>query len=105
MDKASIIKDAIDYIQELQEQERRMLEEISELESAKEDRVSIGDTKRDDVQHFTQRRKKKKRTSPASPLATGSPNLRSIEVMEVISLPPCFFLWTRERVPMDGMGR
>ncbi|KAK1399772.1 Transcription factor bHLH35 [Heracleum sosnowskyi] len=33
MDKASIIKDAISYIQELQEQERRIQGEISQLES------------------------------------------------------------------------
>ncbi|XP_041021827.1 transcription factor bHLH35-like [Juglans microcarpa x Juglans regia] len=35
MDKASIIKDAIKYIQELQEQERRIQAEIKELESLK----------------------------------------------------------------------
>ncbi|KAH7854807.1 hypothetical protein Vadar_018012 [Vaccinium darrowii] len=35
MDKASIIKDAIDYIQELHEQERRIQTEIAELESGK----------------------------------------------------------------------
>lgn len=34
MDKASIIKDAIEYIQLLQQQERQMLAEISLLESA-----------------------------------------------------------------------
>jgi hypothetical protein len=34
MDKASIIQDAIAYIQELQEQERHMLAQISDLESA-----------------------------------------------------------------------
>jgi hypothetical protein len=34
MDKASIIKDAIEYIQELHEQERRIEAEISELESS-----------------------------------------------------------------------
>lgn len=35
MDKASIIKDAIDYIQELHEQERRIQTEIMELETGK----------------------------------------------------------------------
>ncbi|CAK9171567.1 unnamed protein product [Ilex paraguariensis] len=35
MDKASIIKDAIEHIQQLHEQERRIQSEISELESGK----------------------------------------------------------------------
>lgn len=35
MDKASIIKDAIDHIQKLREQERRIETEIYELESGK----------------------------------------------------------------------
>ncbi|CAA2938154.1 transcription factor bHLH35 [Olea europaea subsp. europaea] len=35
MDKASIIKDAIDYIQELQEEEKRIRAEVSELESGR----------------------------------------------------------------------
>ncbi|XP_017699987.1 transcription factor bHLH35-like isoform X2 [Phoenix dactylifera] len=74
MDKASIIKDAISYIQELQEQERRILAEISELESGKQGRLPIGDTKRDDA-HFMQRNKKT-RTS------RGSPSFPSIEVIE-----------------------
>ncbi|GLU12403.1 hypothetical protein SLE2022_290880 [Rubroshorea leprosula] len=38
MDKASIIKDAIDYIQELHEQEKRIQVEIRELESEKSNR-------------------------------------------------------------------
>nr|GLL44428.1 transcription factor bHLH35-like [Ipomoea trifida]GMD74645.1 transcription factor bHLH35-like [Ipomoea batatas] len=38
MDKASIVKDAIDYIQELHEQERRIKSEISELESERSKR-------------------------------------------------------------------
>ncbi|CAL5357018.1 unnamed protein product [Camellia sinensis] len=35
MDKASIIKDAIDYIQELHEQERRIQADLIQLESGK----------------------------------------------------------------------
>ncbi|KAG1364498.1 putative Ubiquitin-conjugating enzyme E2 22 [Cocos nucifera] len=87
MDKASIIKDAIDYIQELQEQERRMQAEISELESGKEEKAPIVDTERDDV-NFTQRKKKK--SSRGSPLAPGSPSSASIELMDAANenLPP-----------------
>uniref|UniRef100_M8CR68 Transcription factor bHLH35 n=1 Tax=Aegilops tauschii TaxID=37682 RepID=M8CR68_AEGTA len=40
MDKGSILRDAVEYIQQLQEQERRMLAEISLLESAAEVRVT-----------------------------------------------------------------
>ncbi|PKA57519.1 Transcription factor bHLH35 [Apostasia shenzhenica] len=36
MDKASIIKDAIEYIQELQAEEKKLIAEIGELESGKE---------------------------------------------------------------------
>ncbi|XP_008811438.2 transcription factor bHLH35 isoform X1 [Phoenix dactylifera] len=80
MDKASIIKDAIDYIQELQEQERKMQAEMPALELGKEEKSPIGETERDDV-NFTQR--KKKRSSRGSPLAPGSPSLPSIEVMDL----------------------
>ncbi|GMH17948.1 hypothetical protein Nepgr_019789 [Nepenthes gracilis] len=40
MDKASIIKDAIEYIQELHEEERRIQSEISELELKKSKQVT-----------------------------------------------------------------
>ncbi|CAD5186228.1 unnamed protein product [Musa acuminata subsp. malaccensis] len=80
MDKASIIKDAIDYIKQLQEQEKVMLAEISELESLKEEKVSsIGDLEFDDL-YFMQR--KKKRTSQGSSSA-GSPSSPPIEVQEL----------------------
>ncbi|CAL9101327.1 unnamed protein product, partial [Musa textilis] len=84
MDKASIIKDAIDYIKQLQEQEKVMLAEISELDSLKEEKVSsIGDLDFDDL-HFMQR--KKKRTAQGSSSSAGSPSSPPIEVLEVISL-------------------
>ncbi|XP_064987218.1 transcription factor bHLH35-like isoform X3 [Musa acuminata AAA Group] len=80
MDKASIIKDAIDYIKQLQEQEKVMLAEISELESLKEEKVSsIGDLEFDDL-YFMQR--KKKRTAQGSSSA-GSPSSPPIEVQEL----------------------
>ncbi|KAL2503202.1 basic helix-loop-helix (bHLH) DNA-binding superfamily protein [Forsythia ovata] len=43
MDKASIIKDAIDYIQELHEEEKRIRAEISELESGRSSNSTIFD--------------------------------------------------------------
>lgn len=39
MDKASIIKDAIEYIQELHNQEKKIREEINELESGRQKKV------------------------------------------------------------------
>ncbi|CAN6547508.1 unnamed protein product [Malus baccata var. baccata] len=47
MDKASVIKDAIDYIQELHEQERRIQTEIVELESRKSNKKSGSDFEQD----------------------------------------------------------
>lgn len=47
MDKASIIKDAIDYIQELHEQEKRIEAEISELEASSENRMNSGSDQED----------------------------------------------------------
>ncbi|RWV98790.1 hypothetical protein GW17_00038344, partial [Ensete ventricosum] len=64
MDKASIVNDAIDYIKQLQEQEKVMLAEISEIQSLKEEKVSsIADLEFDDL-HFMHR--KKKRTAQGS---------------------------------------
>ena len=45
MDKASIIKDAIDYIQELHDQERRIQAEILQLESGKLNENGVFDFK------------------------------------------------------------
>ncbi|KAG9449210.1 hypothetical protein H6P81_009175 [Aristolochia fimbriata] len=43
MDKASIIKDAIEYIQELHDEERRIQAEIEELESGRQNKPDIFD--------------------------------------------------------------
>ncbi|URE15817.1 hypothetical protein MUK42_11809 [Musa troglodytarum] len=80
MDKASIIKDAIDYIQQLQEQERKMKEEISELEPFREEKMPMGDFEYD-VVPFMQQRKKKR--TPWSRPAPGSPTSLPIEVLEL----------------------
>ncbi|WOL08550.1 transcription factor bHLH35 [Canna indica] len=79
MDKASIIKDAIEYIQQLQEQERMMQAEISELESLREDKASsfIDDLEYEDDLHFMQRKKRRSSFSP------GSPSSPPIEILEL----------------------
>ncbi|KAK3002051.1 hypothetical protein RJ639_021749 [Escallonia herrerae] len=59
MDKASIIKDAIDYIHELHEQERRIQAEISELESGKSRKSKVFGL--DQEEKFFSARSKKKR--------------------------------------------
>lgn len=73
MDKASIIKDAIGYIQQLQEQEQMLLSEISELELSNEFTDIIYGMEQDDVAKI----------SPGWPLAPGSTFMPSIEVSEV----------------------
>ncbi|CAL9122952.1 unnamed protein product [Musa textilis] len=74
LDKASIITDAIDYIQQLQEQERTVLAELSQLESLREKKASLGELEFGDLP-FLQR--KKKRTAPGSPISS------PIEVVEL----------------------
>ncbi|XP_026382646.1 transcription factor bHLH35-like [Papaver somniferum] len=54
MDKASIIKDAIEYIQELHEQERALQSEITELEFRKLKRskhMNLSETKKKKIDH------------------------------------------------------
>ncbi|XP_072972839.1 transcription factor bHLH35-like [Typha angustifolia] len=76
MDKASILKDAIDYIQQLQDQERRILAEVSEVDSLKEDKGSFGDLEQlDDLSCFPQRNKRRR--------SMGSPTPSSIEVIDL----------------------
>ncbi|KAL7096346.1 hypothetical protein ACP275_10G074100 [Erythranthe tilingii] len=53
MDKASIIKDAIEYIKSLQEQEKRMQAEISELESGRPSNIFINYGEHDEAQTTT----------------------------------------------------
>ncbi|KAI3958284.1 hypothetical protein MKW92_028483, partial [Papaver armeniacum] len=54
MDKASIIKDAIEYIQELHEQERALRSEITELEFRKlkkSKRMNLSETEKKKIDH------------------------------------------------------
>lgn len=85
MDKASIIKDAIDYIQVLQEQESRMVAELSQLDIIKEEKTAISVTTEED-RLVLGSRKKTSVASSSSQLPPGSPGKPSIEVMEVRAL-------------------
>uniref|UniRef100_A0ACD5UPH4 Uncharacterized protein n=1 Tax=Avena sativa TaxID=4498 RepID=A0ACD5UPH4_AVESA len=92
MDKASIIQDAIKYIQELQEEERQLLAEISDLESADcnavvktEKVVSVGSQAEEAGGGFLSR-KKMRRTNSASSINDGaicSPATSPIQILEV----------------------
>uniref|UniRef100_A0ACD5UY27 Uncharacterized protein n=1 Tax=Avena sativa TaxID=4498 RepID=A0ACD5UY27_AVESA len=92
MDKASIIQDAIGYIEELQEEERQLLAEISDLESSgctavvkTEKVVSVGSQGEEDGGGFLTR-KKMRRTTSASSInedAICSPATRPVQILEV----------------------
>ncbi|URE30742.1 hypothetical protein MUK42_12788 [Musa troglodytarum] len=78
MSKAAILFDAINYIQQLQEQERSLLEEISEQESHSK-RVAPVDAE------LCHAQAKKRRTAPRSSCSAESelPMMPSVEAMEV----------------------
>ncbi|KAK6942029.1 Myc-type, basic helix-loop-helix (bHLH) domain [Dillenia turbinata] len=77
MDKASIIKDAIEYIQELHEQERRIKDEIMELESGK----SKKGIRLDGEQEASVLRSKKKRIDNCDDSGGSSPS--PVELLEL----------------------
>lgn len=88
MDKASIVKDAIGYIQELQEQERKMVAEITELELRSQDTSPISEITQDHDYSVHSSRKKLKRSTSSSALSTTSfpqlvPSKLCIEVLEL----------------------
>ncbi|KAJ6824808.1 transcription factor bHLH35-like [Iris pallida] len=93
LDKASIIQDAIGYIQELQEQERRLLAEVTELElrSGRDyDKSPISDIDNDQsiVHGSSSSRKKIKRGTAGSPPPSpggppGEPSIEQLRVCEV----------------------
>ncbi|RRT82816.1 hypothetical protein B296_00014324 [Ensete ventricosum] len=58
LDKASIIKDAIDYVQQLQEQERTVLAELSQLESLREKKASLASCMQTDEMDSAQLKEK-----------------------------------------------
>ncbi|KAJ0965595.1 hypothetical protein J5N97_026733 [Dioscorea zingiberensis] len=91
MDKASIIKDAIDYIQDLQEQESRLMAEISELEFGRSDheqRVCLSTDMDCVIDPFVPQPKKwapsrSPTPPPPPPPPTWSPSSPSIEINDL----------------------
>ncbi|KAI5012890.1 transcription factor BHLH6-like isoform X2 [Hordeum vulgare subsp. vulgare] len=83
MDKASIIQDAIAYIEALQEQERQLLAEISDLETHN-CTASVGSQAEEDSADLP-RRRKMRRTSSASSIndAITSPVAYPVEILEL----------------------
>lgn len=80
MDKASIVKDAIDYIQELRDQEGKIRAEIAELESVilKKNPGFKIEQERSPVHPKSKRKRTKLRHDSSK-----SPDITPIEVLEV----------------------
>jgi hypothetical protein len=97
MDKASVVKDAIDYIQQLQKQEREMLAEISILESTATHGHLLGTVVLPDsgAYHAVPPLKKMRTLLPsstaatsASAMAASSRRIEDLEVNELRSVYP-----------------
>ncbi|XP_068643616.1 transcription factor bHLH35-like [Aristolochia californica] len=81
MDKASIIKDAIGYIQELHDDERRIQAEIEELESGRQNTPDIFDLERMNTSFTGMKKKRSDQITPIEVL-----ELRVSEVGERTSI-------------------
>ncbi|KAG2571096.1 transcription factor BHLH6-like [Panicum virgatum] len=87
MDKASIIKDAIEYIQQLQAEERQVLQEVRALESAAgvpqaEECYALGDEGLLPLE-AAERTKKPKRARSVPPSVAAPPPPPPVEVLEL----------------------
>ncbi|KAM0901689.1 hypothetical protein ACQ4PT_019813 [Festuca glaucescens] len=80
MDKASIIQDAIAYIQELQEQEQHILAQISDLESAG---CNAGVIKAEEDREDSPPRKKTRRTASSINDAVFSFAAQPVQILEM----------------------
>jgi hypothetical protein len=76
MDKASIIKDAINYIQVLQEEEKKLDAEIRELELMNETKRSVSDES-SDIDHLM------RFSPPMKKKAMSTSSSSTIELVEV----------------------
>ena len=82
MDKASIIKDAIEYIQQLQAEERQVLQEVRALESAAGAPQAIDDEGLLPLE-AAERTKKPKRARSVPPSVAAPPPPPPVEVLEL----------------------
>ncbi|KAF3338777.1 transcription factor bHLH35 isoform X2 [Carex littledalei] len=80
MDKASIIKDAINYIQELQEEEKKLHSEILELKSMNEIKPSANDESDIDLMKFSPPKKKKAMSTSSLPIYASSSTIELVEL-------------------------
>ncbi|XP_038878730.1 transcription factor bHLH35-like isoform X3 [Benincasa hispida] len=81
MDKASIIKDAIDYIQELHDQERRIQAEIYELETGKLKKITGYEFDQDQLPLLL--RSKRKKTDPYFSFDSPASRISPVEVLDL----------------------
>uniref|UniRef100_J3LWK8 BHLH domain-containing protein n=1 Tax=Oryza brachyantha TaxID=4533 RepID=J3LWK8_ORYBR len=89
MDKASIVRDAIAHIEKLQAEERRLLEEISALESTVATKSAAGAGDDDDGVPLLPRMKKPRTTPPPHDGASmaASPPLQILQELIVMNNP------------------
>ena len=80
MDKASIVRDAIAYIEQLQEEERRVLAEISALESSGTVTAAAVKFKAQDAAGSYPWPRKRTRTAPGGSSIDAAPPLQILEV-------------------------
>lgn len=110
MDKASIIKDAIDYIQDLHDQEKRILDEIVELESGKSKKNILGYDFEQELPVLLRSKKKKIDQFYDS---GGPRSISPVEVLEVSRVMLLFYFlklkmiikWIVEAVEGKSNGR
>lgn len=87
MDKASIIKDAISYIQQLQDEEKKLQAEVTKLDSVNEIKLSASeDSEIDHLMRFSPPKKKKVMSTSSLPLYLSSSMIELVEVSLSLSL-------------------
>ncbi|KAJ1270354.1 hypothetical protein BS78_06G047800 [Paspalum vaginatum] len=83
MDKASIIKDAIEYIQQLQAEERQMLQEVRALEAASDGPEERYEYEYDEGVLLQAERRKKMKRAQSAPSIPAPVEVQELSVSEV----------------------